>query len=100
MANGLFTLAWRLASEKDDYWHGVTQTRFSAQIGKSTNTGLYMWMIFHDDFRFAIHGEEVPSVREARFQAQAWLEANAKPNPSVQAAGTAFYEAADVKPQG
>ena len=72
-------LEWLQSSEKDDYWYGTTATRFSAQIGKSTNVGLYVWMIFHEDFCYSIHGEEVGSVKEAQVQAQAWIGANAKP---------------------
>ena len=83
------TLAWRQESEKDDYWYGVTRSRFSAQVGKSTNAGLYMWMICHEDFRSVIHGEEARSVKEARVQAQAWLVSNAKPIPGEPEGQTA-----------
>jgi hypothetical protein len=79
MDDSSMTLHWRQQSEKNDYWYGTTGTRFSAQIGKSTNAGLYMWMIFHEDFCYSIYGEEVASVKAAMAQAQAWLDANAKP---------------------
>ena len=84
MADSSLLLEWLQQSEKDDYWYGNTQTRFSAQIGKSMNAGLYMWMIFHEDFCYSIHGEEVTSVKEAKVQAQAWIGANAKLTKTVK----------------
>ena len=83
MADSSLKLDWRQQSEKDDYWYGDTGSRFSAQIGKSTDAGLYMWTIFHDDFCYSIHGEEFDSVKEAMVQAQAWIGANAKPTKAV-----------------
>ena len=83
MADSSMVLDWRQQSEKDDYWYGDTGTRFSAQIGKSTNVGLYMWMVFHEDFCYSIHGEEVTSVKEAKVQAQPWIGANAKPTKAA-----------------
>ena len=70
-------------SPKSDYvyWYGKTKTRFSSQIGESTTAGLFMWIIFHEDFVGAVHGEEVATVEAGKIKAQEWLYSFAKPIP-------------------
>lgn len=72
------TIEWTKADEQHEYYYGQTQTRFSAQIGDSTNSGMFVWTIFHDDFRYCVHGDESTSLKDAQQQAAQWLDANAQ----------------------
>jgi hypothetical protein len=72
-------LEWSLAERNYVYWYDKTKTRFSSQIGASTTAGLFTWMIFHEDFVGAVHGEEVDTVEAGKKQAQEWLYSFAKP---------------------
>ena len=72
------TIEWTKAERRYEYYYGKTETRFSAQIGVSTNAGKYVWTIFHEDFRYCVHGGEADSVAVAQSQAAEWLDTNAK----------------------
>lgn len=69
---------WLKAKGRDEYHYGSTDTRFSAQIGQSSNVGKYAWMIFHDDFRSCVFGGEAESLDAAKRDSSDWLDANAK----------------------
>lgn len=73
------TLESERAAGKSFYFYGATGSRFSAQIGESTNAGLFVWTIFHSDFKFAVYGGEVSSADQAKSAAQDWLDFHAKP---------------------
>ena len=79
------SIQWTQAEARYEYYYGRTDIRFSAQIGVSTNAGKYVWTIFHEDFRYCVHGGEADTVADAKSQAAEWLEANAKA-PSTTAA--------------
>jgi hypothetical protein len=72
------TIEWTKVEATYEYYYGTTETRFSAQIGVSTNAGKYAWCIFHEDFRYCVHGGESDTVADAKSQAAEWLDANAK----------------------
>lgn len=46
------SIEWRQQSGAPQYWHGMTPSRFSFQIGVSTNRGRYVALVFHADFRY------------------------------------------------
>jgi hypothetical protein len=69
---------WRQQPEKYVYWYGSTPSRFSFQIGHSSNAGRFMALVFHADFRYCVAGEEVHSVDEAKQFCARWLADNAK----------------------
>lgn len=77
--NDALTIVWKKEPTKYDYWYGATHTRFSVQIGQSTNAGKYVWMIFHQDFCGAVWLQEADTPEQAQAEAQRWLSANAKP---------------------
>ena len=72
------TIAWERAKIKGEYYHGKTDSRFSAQIAMSTNAGKYVWMVCHEDFRYAVIGDEVDSVEDGKKCAADWLKDNAR----------------------
>jgi hypothetical protein len=75
----VMTIEWTKAETRYEYYYGKTASRFSAQIGSATNPGKYGWTIFHEDFRYCVHGGEADSIADAQSQAEDWLDANAKP---------------------
>jgi hypothetical protein len=72
------SIEWRQEPTPYVYWYGTTPTRFSFQIGESTNRGRFMALVFHDDFRFCVRGEETDSVQEAKDFCARWIAENAK----------------------
>jgi hypothetical protein len=72
------TIEWKKSEGRGEYNYGSTETRFSVQIGLSTNQPKYVCTIFHEDFRYAVYGEEAESLDEAKNRASEWLKANAK----------------------
>lgn len=74
------SIEWTQTKARYEYYYGSTGTRFSAQIGQSTNVGKYAWMIFHDDFRYCVFGGEADTLDDAKRQSSDWIDANAKPH--------------------
>lgn len=73
------SIEWTRSKTRYEYYNGNTGTPFSAQVGQSSNVGKYVWMIFHDDFRYCVFGAEVETLDDAKQQSADWLDANAKP---------------------
>jgi len=73
-------IEWTQAEIRSEYYYGNTNSRFSIQIGQSTNAEKYVWMIFHDDLYFCICGDEADTLDEAKEQSLHWLNTNAKPH--------------------
>jgi hypothetical protein len=67
---------WTKADRHYEYYYGKTDSRFTAQVGLSTNAGKYVWTIFHEDFRYCVYGGESGSVADAQRMAVEWLENN------------------------
>jgi hypothetical protein len=61
------------SDRRDDYHHYSTDRLVTVQIGKSTNPGKYVWMVFHPDIRCAITGGETESLDAARREADSWV---------------------------
>ena len=99
MVDASLVLEWSQTSARYVYWYGATRTRFSAQIGHSTNPGLFVWMIFQTDFRGTVWGGEVATEGEAKAGAQEWLEVQAKPPADWGAVGNAEPGAAADTPK-
>jgi hypothetical protein len=72
------TIEWTQTKDRYEYYYGSTGTCFSAQIGVGTNAGKYVWMIFHDDFRYCVFGGEADRLDEAKRQSVEWLVTNVK----------------------
>jgi hypothetical protein len=67
-------ITWRPADGKSDYYYGdIVGSKVTAQIGRSTTAGRYVWTVFHDDIGCAIFGDEAGSLDEAQRESQAWV---------------------------
>jgi len=71
-------ISWKKTKEKYEYYYGKTDTKFSAQIGQSTEKGKFIWTIFHDDFKYCVYGESTNTIKEAKEKTQNWLKENCK----------------------
>ncbi len=69
-------IEWEKAKRKYDYYYGKTGSKFSAQIGKSTEKGKFIWTISHDDFKYCIHGDSTDTIEQAKEEAENWLKEN------------------------
>jgi hypothetical protein len=73
--DGQMLIDWRRDSGKSEYYYGeIPSSKVTAQIGRSTNAGRYIWTIFHEDIGCAIVGSEEPSLEEAKVKAQEWVD--------------------------
>lgn len=81
--NDQLLLTWEPAPGKSLYLHGRSGSRFSAQVGNSTDGG-FAWMIFHAEMRHVLWGGSAPTVQAAQGAAQEWLYQNARPEPGEQ----------------
>jgi len=53
------TIEWRQADGRSEYVYGdIAGSKVSAQVGRSTKPGHFMWVMFHEDIRCAIYGGE------------------------------------------
>jgi hypothetical protein len=69
------TITWRRADGKSEYYYGeIEGSKVTAQIGRSTNAGRYVWTVFHADIGCAIFGDEEPSLDDAKQKTQAWVD--------------------------
>ena len=69
------TITWQRDSGKSEYYYGVIEgSKVTSQIGQSTNVGLYVWTIFHQDIKCAVFGDEEASLDEAKAKAQEWVD--------------------------
>jgi predicted RNase H-like HicB family nuclease len=69
-------ISWQKTKDSYEYYYGKTETRFSAQIGVSTEPGKCCWMIFHSDFKYCVFGDSTNNVEEAKEEIQKWLNAH------------------------
>jgi hypothetical protein len=68
------TITWRRSDGRSEYYYGdIAGSKVTAQIGRSTNAGQYVWTMFHEDIGCAIYGDEAGSLEDAKRGAQAWV---------------------------
>jgi hypothetical protein len=69
------TITWRRADWTSEYYYGeIVGSKVTAQIGRSTNAGHYVWTVFHVDIGCAIFGDESASLDEAKQNTQVWVD--------------------------
>jgi len=66
-------ITWTKSEEKYEYYYGTTNSKFSAQIGCSTEPGEYVWMIFHADSNVCQYGDSETSIEKAKQAVCKWL---------------------------
>lgn len=74
----MIEVSWKKDEGKSEYYHGTTNTKFSAQIGKSTEPNEFVWMIFHEESKICQDGGSSESVENAMELASTWLSENQK----------------------
>jgi len=68
-------VVWRTSVGRSEYYYGdIAGSKVSSQIGRSTNAGKYVWMMFHEDIKYSIAGEEAGTLEEAKLQVQEWVD--------------------------
>ena len=73
-------ITWRSESGKSEYHYGdIEGSKVTAQIGRSTNAGQYVWSIFHSDIGCALYGDVECSLGEAKEKAQSWVDQWVRP---------------------
>lgn len=73
-------ITWRRENEKSEYYYGdIHGSKVTAQIGRSTNAGRYVWSMFHTDIGCALYGDVESTLDEAKAKAQAWVDQWVKP---------------------
>ncbi len=70
-------IEWEKAETWYPYYYGTTCSKFSVQIGLSTEpNGHYAWLIFHEASLFCQWSGTEPSVEAAKAAAAHWLSEN------------------------
>lgn len=59
--------------QRNDYHYFTSDRSVTAQIGKSTNAGQYVWTVYHPDIKCAIWGGECESIESAKKEAEEWI---------------------------